>query len=298
MSLSTSTLKNYQMMLDKLDNLKIGFKNIKNINDAKIVIEMTKNIPNSRSKYPPKTISYSTFQNYLSAIVYYLKNNNNYDNYKELFNEQFTNISKSIKQNVDENKLIGNQVKNYIEWDKIISFFKQLKSSKEYMNNYVDYLDFVLFSVYVLFEPRRAKDYYLMKISEPNDDEFNYYVKENNDYYFIFNNYKTSSKFGTQKFIVPKRLASIINGFVKTYKLKEFMFPDMNQPKVHYRLSKLLNSKFPDKTISVDILRHSYVSFVLKKKKLTTYQKKIISYKMAHSIMRQDEYRKFQPIKK
>ena len=92
--------------------------------------------------------------------------------------------------------------------------------------------------------------------NETND--VNYYDTENKK--FIFNKYKTSDTYGRQEISIPDELCSILNSYIRSYKIKDKLFPDLVES---YELTHALTVIFKNafkKYISVNILRHSFIT--------------------------------------
>jgi integrase len=275
-----TTKDQYINSLKSLDKFNIDYKKIYTKSTLKKVLETIKKIPNQRSTLSKETISIPTIKKYILSIIYYYKSINKYsDNMKKMFKPVIDNFNNVLRNKIEENKLQGNQKKNYIEWEDVIEIYKKLEKT-EYDRSLKSYVDFVLLSLYVLFPPRRSKDYAIMKIGKPKGKSFNYYWNGK----FYFNNYKTSKDIGNQIFDVPTNLVNIINDFIKKYKVTGLLLKK-NIQGIYSKLASLLG-----KQASVNILRHSYISYVLNNNKLSIKDKREIANKMAHSITTQAEY--------
>ena len=124
---------------------------------------------------------------------------------------------------------------------------------------------------YVLFPPRRNKDYMLMKVEKTKDGEFNYLWKNK----FTFNNYKTFGSYGKQEFKVQTPDYVPKSGWLLGKK---------------YSQSNLSNAVKRILGYTINDLRHIYISENINKKDVTLGEKRKIAEKMAHSIGTQQEY--------
>lgn len=134
------------------------------------------------------------------------------------------------------------------------------------------------------FVPRRSMDYSLMKIKGYNTKTDNYYKAGK----FYFNQYKTASTYGLQVIPVPKSLNTIIRKWIKHNPTDYLLFGKTQKPLSSSQITKILNKIF-DKNISVDMLRHIYLSNMYKDMpELTTMEE--TASNMGHSIQTALQY--------
>ena len=118
--------------------------------------------------------------------------------------------------------------------------------------------DFVILSLFTLIPPRRAMDYIEFKINNINTNQDNY-IKGNN---LIFNTFKTSKQKGQQTIKIPKQLKNILTKYIKIisdksdYLLFNNKYEQLSTPNFTLRLNKI----FGNKKVSVNMLRHIYLS--------------------------------------
>ena len=161
-----------------------------------------------------KGLSNSTKKTYLKALIYFNKKDNLFTN------EIMKHIQRRLKiydgkekKRVFNQELTITQKKNIITWEKVLEIFNNLEDIKD---------KFVL-SLFVLFPPRRLKDYdemiYRSKMGRNLSIDKNYYISNKSE--FIFNTYKTDYIYGQQKFKISEDLKNIIEGYIHKYKIKE-----------------------------------------------------------------------------
>jgi hypothetical protein len=205
----------------------------------------------------------------------------------EFYSKKSVELRRAKDKIDDLNLLSANEKKNILPWSEI----KQIKGDNEYER--------ALIGVYVLTEPRRAKDYGLMKLATPTeelDDDFNYVIlnARSKPISFTYNNYKTANKYGRQTFEIPKALATVLKDYIESAGLQygDFLFGKSNNQaysSFSSQITKVFN-KHTGKKIGVNILRHAYITSFLKRKDLTLAQKKHTAAKMAQSITLQMKY--------
>ena len=110
-------------------------------------------------------------------------------------------------------------------------------------------------SLYYLIPPRRLKDFTDFKIKAIDKKQDNY--KQGNK--LKFNAYKTDKYYGEQTVEAPPTLNKLLNKFIKLNK-NDYLLVDSNNNKLSsVKLNQRLNAIF-NKKVSVNILRHSYLS--------------------------------------
>ena len=177
-----------------------------------------------------------------------------------------------------------------MDWTDILEIYLKLKAN--YKLSKSNHMRYVLLSLYVLIPPRRLLDYTLMHIADNNDiintnNELNYYIP--NKKTFIFNNYKTKKFYGQQTIIIPNILANILDEYILKYKITGSLF---NKKKTTLRacLTSIFYT-FSDRKLSVNILRHSYITYMKDTGRLNGLER-VISTAMAHTIDTQISYYK------
>ena len=185
----------------------------------------------------------------------------------------------------DKNEMTEKEKANMLSWAKI----KQIKPTTTH--------DKALVGVYVDIPPRRL-DYRIMKLTTTSDDldeNFNYIVcSRGAPKSFIFMNYKTDKTFGRQEFKIPRGLAIKLKAFIADAGLTSghFLFgKTKDKPYASFStyVTKIFK-KYTDKNLSVNLLRHSFISSFLRKKNLSIADKKAVSTAMAHSLTLQEKY--------
>ena len=188
-----------------------------------------------------------------------------------------------------ENKLTDREKENFLPWSQL---------QKVNKNNDLSVYEAALVGVYTLIPPRRSKDFGLMKITTSTSDldkKFNYLSLNNKGKpsKFIFLNYKTDKQFGRQEFLVPRGLSARFVALMSTAGLGngDFLF-GKSKTEAYASFSACVAKvfkKYTGKSISVNILRHSYVTKFLDKQR-TLGERKALADQMAHSVLTQLKY--------
>jgi hypothetical protein len=158
------------------------------------------------------------------------------------------------------------QKNNWVTDDEIKSAFETLKKNAEllYKKTTLTPTDFQHIQSYIILSvlggifipPRRSLDYCGFKLKNVDKTKDNYLEKDS----LIFNVYKTAKTYGEQKVEIPKELKSILVKWSKYNKTDFLLFDTNNNPLSAVKLNQRLNRIFGGKKISVNALRHSYLS--------------------------------------
>jgi len=176
----------------------------------------------------------------------------------KIVNNEYKSQVKTEKQeqnwlSIDEIKTIYNDYESKV---------KSIFTSKS-MGDFSTVIRFMLLAclsgVVDGLEPRRSMDYALMKIRNYNPQVDNYYKAGK----FYFNQYKTASSYGLKVIVVPKPLNTLIKKWIKLNSTDYFLFGKSLKPLSSSQISKILNKIFK-KNVSVDMLRHIYLSNMYK----------------------------------
>jgi integrase len=107
----------------------------------------------------------------------------------------------------------------------------------------------------IFIPPRRSLDYCDFKITDI-DPTLNYFDKKN----MIFNNYKTAKYYGQQTVMCPPALYKILKKWISVNPTP-YLLMDTNGAKLTpVKLNQRLNKIFDGKKISVNALRHCYLT--------------------------------------
>lgn len=298
-NLSDSSIKTYMRNLKKLNN-DSGFKNFNFLKDVD-VIQRRLDVYKENTK-----------RNYLISIVSVLSTSERpvvkklHDKYYNLMMKKNEEINKDVKVN----DMTETQDKNWISWDEVRKHYSELeKKVDEFYKNkhitdsqYNTLLSYVILSLYVHKAPRRNKDYQIMKLtnsySPDLSKEYNWLNLEKKE--FIFNSYKTSSKYGVQIIQIGDNLWKSIMKYLphingvsivkKEPKVKENLFFLIHRDKRPLdkvnSITRILNKIF-DKAIGSSMLRHIFLTD--KYGGVVDEQKKDAN-DMAHSESQQKDY--------
>jgi len=247
-TLSDSSLTTYASILKSLYKKVFGDTDIdhKGFEDTAKILKYLNDIPPNRRK----TI--------LSALVVITDSKP----YRDLMLDDVRNYNKEIHkqektETQEENWVDGSQVKevwNGLKKDADLLYKKaSLKPADlQHIQN------FIVMSLLggIFIPPRRSKDFCDFKIKDVDKEKDNYFEKGK----MIFNSYKTAKTYGQQIIEVPKPLQSILKKWLLVNPTAYLLFDSNMNKLTSVKLNQRLNKIFDEKKISVNALRHSFLT--------------------------------------
>jgi len=211
---------------------------------------------------------------YLISIVSTLKKIPELLKIYKFYYDKMMELNKDLKVN---NTKSESQKENWISQDEVLQIYNEyeekyeplLKLKKVNAKQWDDILDFIILSLYVLNQPRRNKDYQLMKVVKSNKDldedykNFNYYLPP--DEKFCFFNYKTGHTYHLQEISVSEKLQKILLQYLKLHPHKKqknyFLLVNYEGQQLDQvnDITRILNHIFKRK-IGVSMLRNIYLT--------------------------------------
>lgn len=267
-ALSNRQLSENSKNLYKRNLLKLNDnKEIKNFNFFKNKDEVLTKI---------KDLKPTTQRSYIIAICSVLKDNPKMKKTYEEYFELLKNYNNDLRVN---NEKSTTQEKNWITQEEVLNIHNNLKedvenalSKKRKIDKqlFKKLLNYMILSLYTLIQPRRNKDYSLMRLSNNIEDtNFNYLVINKNNMKFILNNYKTDKKYHSIEIDIPENLKNVISLYLKHHPLKSelknkeynipFLVENNKELKSSTEITKILNKIF-DKKISSSMLRNIFLT--------------------------------------
>ena len=270
--LSDSSIQAYLRNLRKLNNDEV-FKNYNFLKDIEIIQRRLDGYKEN------------TKRNYLISIVSVLSLSTK-PAIKKLHDKYYTlmmNKANEISKDVNPNDMTEVQEKNWMTWTDVKKRYDEIEKDVDTFykkdtiseNQYNTLLSYVIFSLYIHQSPRRNKDYQIMKLvneySANLPKEFNYLDLSKKQ--FIFNNYKTSTKYGTQMINITEELWVSISKYLNHrdgIKIKKSVFTVEGDKffLVYYNktpldkvnsITRILNKIF-GKAIGSSMLRHIFLT--------------------------------------
>ena len=247
-ALSTSSVTTYNSILKNLYKKVFGTGEIepKKFEETDKILAHLKDLPANKRK----TI--------LSALVIITDDKK----YRELMLEDI----KAYNHEIGKQEKSETQKQNWVAGADIQLLWSQLKRNADllYKKTHLTQGDlqqiqsFVILSLLggMFVAPRRSKDFCDFKIKNIDKTKDNYLDKAT----LVFNSYKTAKCYGEQKVVIPSTLKSLLTKWIKINPTDYLLFDTNMNPLSSVKLNQRLNKLFDGKKISVNALRHTYLT--------------------------------------
>ena len=286
--LKDNSISQYIRMLKKLENIDISnFNNIKEfLRDKKETFKKNICIP---------------FLNY--ANIYKLDYIKEIEDYIKELNIKYNKIKLDYKKTKKEEN-------NWLDWNEILDIRKKLykqvrsfdihKKEKKELNGQEKTIlkKYTILSIYTYLPPRRLEIASLIKINKKDYDKLietksklkdNYIViKNKSNMFFSYNVYKSNRIYNNQTIEIPKKLIKVLNLWLKYNNDCDYLFSTNKKQMSSNTLSKFINNIFLPHKISVNMLRHIYITSMVDVE--TEKQKDKMAFLMGHSKFTQSQY--------
>jgi hypothetical protein len=311
----TKAIKTVTANLDRVKNIykllfnkEWDYKSFTWLEDVDRIYEAVDNNPKWKAQ-KSKSNQYIS----IAGILKYFPRDKWYKLYKT-YSSLGSQIVDKIEKVSKENRLTTAQKRDWLRWPEVEKIWYELRDD----NGGNTFLR-ALYGIYTFIPPRRIDDYRLMKIVRKDKIKKNHKFERKYNYIFIDKhrkplsmtiwNYKEAPRrkfaiknknYGQYESNLPEKLAIVLQQYINDENLNagDFLFGlDSNHSK-HYNnafsglVSKNLFDTFANTHMTVNALRHSYVSWTLDKLK-TLNQQEELAFQMATSVneMRKTYYK-------
>ena len=256
----------------------------------------------------------STLPNCIAGIIWSLDTFDHKEDYDYRFIQsiqekyQLINsklIADSFKRSLSTDKVLSErEQKTYQNWDAITQMYHIMAKKLDKLN-FTSFLEFVIISLYVLHPPVRA-DYAGMKVFiddsyVPVDSQENYCVLQTNPR-FVFNQYKTSKRYGQTVIPMNDELHDILldwmsinptDDLLVSYIHSKQEYKSFTETTLSHRIP-LIFKKYTEIPSTINTMRHSYISHVTASDTTLANMltKKGNSEKMMHSMVMAEGYQR------
>ena len=218
---------------------------------------------------------------YLSAILHAMKQANSSADIS-FYQKKVQELLKQTKEKEDSQRLHPAREAELLPWPEITALRGKV------METYGDdSMEYIIYCLYTLNPPVRL-DYTNMKIVKSMRSVRpgkNYCVVTDGSIRFVFQEYKTSKKYGKVVVEASKELREVLEDWVEG---KEFLLPIKTATTLGRKVVEIFK-ECSGKSIGVSLLRHSYITWFLGQPR-TIKEKKEIAKKMMHSKELQEQY--------
>jgi len=195
----------------------------------------------------------------LASLVVLCHNDGAADTYRS----QMIKDSQSYNDGLKDQTKTDSQKASWITQDNVMKIYRRLyrntssllNKDKLTNNELQELQDLIILSLYVLIPPRRLLDYTAFKLRGISE-------KDNflDGKHFVFNTYKTANKYKQQRVLIPLRLKSLITKWASKHNHDHLLFDEKGNPLPPPKLTLRLNRIFGGRRISVNQLRHTFIT--------------------------------------
>jgi hypothetical protein len=277
-NLSAGSLTTYTSILRSLHKKIFKNKEIEktDFEDFSKILNYLKDVPANKRK----TI--------LSALVVLTEK----DEYRNVMNDDVEEYNEEIKKQ----EKTETQMNNWITTEEIREVFNRLENDAKNLfrktnktdGDIIEIQNFIIVALLggIFIPPRRSLDYCAMKIRNINKDEDNYINKNK----FMFNKYKTAKTYGPQEIEIPQQLKSILNRWIALNDGEYLLRDKSGNPLNSVKLNQYMNKIFGGKKISVNAMRHTYLTDKYKETSINTKKLEKDMEAMGSSILVNQNY--------
>jgi integrase len=239
-----------------------------------------------------KEIPYHTRKTKLASLVSLCSHNSKCaDKYRKIMIDDINKYNEELKTQ----ELTDKERKNWITQEEVKKVYNELYKDANHLfnkekltkNEMMRLQNLVTLSLYTMIAPRRILDYTKFKLRNYNENEDNYMNKK----VFVFNNYKTDKSHGKQSIPIPIKLYNIVKKWEKKHDNDYLLYSDNGKPLQPSQLTLRLNKMF-GKNVSVNSLRHSYITEDVLKAMPAIKKLEETAEAMGHTIDQQLLYKK------
>lgn len=234
----------------------------------------------------------------LSAIIVSLDDGKegNAEIVEKLRTMMLNDIKESDEQD-DKQERNEKQTENWLSMEDIMKVYNNLKEEVKPLwkidnlkkSAFMRLQDFVMLSCLLLIPPRRSLDWVDFRIKDVDKEKDNYMVGNK----LVFNSYKTKKYYGRQEVNIDKNpLKKILTDWMKI-NTTPYLLVDttMKQPLNQSKLTIRLYGLFGGKKISVNMLRHIFISEKVLPSIPKLNEMKEVAREMGHSLDQQLKYK-------
>jgi integrase len=227
------------------------------------------------------------------AIVSLLKLTKGYERALKIYRQKQLEYNTKQAEIYEKQELSETEKQKFLPWAQILDARDSVEAAVD--GDWKTYMDYIIVCLYTYLPPARLDYGALRIITDPTKEIMmgNFYVNSENPE-IILNEYKTYRRYGAQHIPIPKELGEVIAHYIELFQPeylihnkdgKEISDVDLNK-----NLTRIFE-KFTGKKISVNILRHSYVSH-MRAGEMPVKQSADLAKSMMHSINMDSLYRK------
>ena len=267
------------------------------LQDTAKVISYIDTTPTKLGKPP----SINTLKTYYTHIVSVIRDNGS-ETLKgalEIYRAKMLNNRDQSDAVVKQQVVTPAEDEKWLDWKDILKVRDDMKPKDavlERSDAFKTFQNYMILCLYTMIEPQRL-DFSPMHFvnADTGSKTENICVLNDTGAYFIFNAYKSEKKYGQRRIDAPAELLAVLRKW-RSITTSDWLITKtdrvtpLSDVMLGQRIQAIFNAAIGKKT-SVDIIRHSYVSY-MRQNEMKLLDKEKMSKNMAHSTETNEKYRK------
>lgn len=228
--------------------------------------------------------SINTRKVYYIAIVSHLKGDPGYAVVFADYKTKMDAYNRAVSEQMAKQELTPRETVKFLTWPEILEVRERVRLAASDLASYQDY---VVLCLYTMVAPVRC-DYAPMAVvdKEPTTTKGNFLLVLPSSMTIVLNEFKTAHRYGQQRFPVPTDLEMVLRNWLDLNPSGWLLLDSDGYPMTDSGLSTRIISifkKHAQKSLGINILRHSYVSW-LRRDEPTFADQQAVAAAMCHSV--------------
>ena len=282
--LSSKTVETYQLALKKLrDAVAPGSSGYDYLLEAEKIV----------AHIETQDWSVNTRKNYYIALKSTIRslNDDRFREAAEKYTEKMLHYRDMNAETAAKQELSAREKELFVAWPDIL---KKREEIREAVSNLSDFQDYVIYCLYTLQPPVRV-DYSPCRVIAAGEDWSGNSLRVGpKSMQFVLREYKTAAKYGPLTLDVPRKLEEVLREWLELQPSGWLLCDSCGEPMNEQMLSRKVRDIFKKwfgKALGVNILRHSYITYMRKGEKKLSVQEDV-ARRMGHSIRMSQIYRR------
>jgi len=238
----------------------------------------------------------NTKRSYYSCLKSVLRDANLYPDAQKAYNVPFVKLAKEAQELSNKQLLSPTEKAKYMPWKDILALKPKFIPSGDDEDKFRAWQEYVIYCLYTMMPPMRA-DWSPMKVfdKKPKEDKGNYLILRKKNSIVVLNEYKTHAKHGRMEFKIPSSLYDVLVYWRTLNPSEWLLLKREGEPMTSGNLSQFMPRMFLrhcDKGITINTLRHSYITYMRAGKEMTLLQKDAFAKTMMHTAIGNELYKR------
>lgn len=237
--------------------------------------------------------SLNTRKVYYIAIVSHLKGIPEYAVVYDDYKAKMDQYNRAVSDQMAKQELTPRESDKFLTWPEVLDVRERVRLAATDLFSHQDY---VILCLYTMVAPVRCDYAPMAVVGEETSKKGNQLLVLPSGMTIVLNEFKTAHKYGQQRIPVPADLEAVLRDWLDLNPSGWLLCDSDGNPMTDAALSTRIISifkKHAQKAVGVNILRHSYVSWV-RRNEPTFMAQQALAAAMCHSVSMSVLYRRLQ----